>query len=670
MGSKHPIQPVRIVEDLTGTATADNVNVNAWGGTATTGRDITGDIRALSDDAIKGVMRTLGDAGAAASDSTGKTVLKELDDILNALDSIKITDGTETVDVNTNNHLEISIEEDNVGIGGGTQYTEGDTDATIKGNALIAEGTSDTLRAVRVDDDGALHISDGGNTITVDGSVNNADIPTLDTDANDYLNIDIQADNAGLATSAKQDTIEATLTNIETAIQILDDWDNADKADINIADASISDGTYIGDIKFGEGLPTGSNTIGKIKLTDGTEDADINANNHLEISIEEDNVGIGGGTQYDEGDTDASITGNAMLAEGTSDTLKAVRCDDDGALHISDGGNTVTVDGTVSANSTLQTGSNTVGKVHLTDGSEDASINASNELEVAETNSSDILTALQIMDDWDNGSDQCNIDIAADSVGLATSAKQDTMITALEKIDDLQNALDSVGTDELDVNVESSVLPTGAATEASLSSIDGHVPQLDTDGSNYLNVDIQADNAGLATSSNQSTANSHLNAIKTAVQIIDDWDNSNKCDINIADASISDGTYIGDIKFGESIPAGTNEIGEVVSKRGEPDYTKVVHDTQSADASSGANVWDPTGGTKFVLTDIIVSTDTAMNVEIKDGANVIIKVYLAANGGFVSNFQTPIESTAADNVLSINTSTSGNISVTATGYEV
>jgi len=59
-----------------------------------------------------------------------------------------------------------------------------------------------------------------------------------------------------------------------------------------------------------------------------------------------------------------------------------------------------------------------------------------------------------------------------------------------------------------------------------------------------------------------------------------------------------------------------------------------------------------------------------MSVEIKDGANVIIKVFLAANGGFVSNFQTPIESTSADNILSINSSAAGNISCTATGYEV
>jgi hypothetical protein len=53
--------------------------------------------------------------------------------------------------------------------GGEVQYTEGDTDSTITGTALLWEDTSDTLRAVSAAK--PLPISDAGGSVTVDGSV-------------------------------------------------------------------------------------------------------------------------------------------------------------------------------------------------------------------------------------------------------------------------------------------------------------------------------------------------------------------------------------------------------------------------------------------------------------------------------------------------------------------
>ena len=97
---------------------------------------------------------------------------------------------------------------------------------------------------------------------------------------------------------------------------------------------------------------------------------------------------------------------------------------------------------------------------------------------------------------------------------------------------------------------------------------------------------------------------------------------------------------------------------------------KIVKDVQSTDASGGVNLWVPASGKKFVITDIIASADTAMTLTFADGVTTIIEVYLAANGGFVSNFQTPIESTTANNNLTITASAAGNVSVTVTGYEI
>jgi len=74
-------------------------DVQRWGGTALTGRDISGDLRALIDDSIKGVMRTLGDAGATPTNQTGETVLKRLFDTETFLD--ELTDALASVGTDT-----------------------------------------------------------------------------------------------------------------------------------------------------------------------------------------------------------------------------------------------------------------------------------------------------------------------------------------------------------------------------------------------------------------------------------------------------------------------------------------------------------------------------------------------------------------------------------------
>lgn len=56
------------------------------GSTALSNRDVSQDLRALIDDTIKGLMRSLGDAGAAPVTYSGKTTLKLLADILDRSD--------------------------------------------------------------------------------------------------------------------------------------------------------------------------------------------------------------------------------------------------------------------------------------------------------------------------------------------------------------------------------------------------------------------------------------------------------------------------------------------------------------------------------------------------------------------------------------------------------
>jgi hypothetical protein len=75
-------------------------------------------------------------------------------------------------------------------------------------------------------------------------------------------------------------------------------------------------------------LPAGNAVIGQVKLTDGTDVADVldltNAN-PLTVAIVDGSgdqiTSFGGGTQYTEGATDATITGTALLWEDSADTL-------------------------------------------------------------------------------------------------------------------------------------------------------------------------------------------------------------------------------------------------------------------------------------------------------------------------------------------------------------
>ena len=111
-------------------------------------------------------------------------------------------------------------------------------------------------------------------------------------------------------------------------------------------------------------------------------------------------------------------------------------------------------------------------------------------------------------------------------------------------------------------------------------------------------------------------------------------------------------------------------ISPIAVKKDDTNYVKIVKNVQSADATGGVTIWTPRSGKKFVITDIIASTDTGLNLTFKDGADTITVVYLAANSTFVSNFQTPIQSTTEGNSLTVTASGSGNISITVTGYEV
>ena len=105
----------------------------------------------------------------------------------------------------------------------------------------------------------------------------------------------------------------------------------------------------------------------------------------------------------------------------------------------------------------------------------------------------------------------------------------------------------------------------------------------------------------------------------------------------------------------------------MVSEKGKVAY-HIVNKFVQLSAAGTAELWAATADKKHHITDIIVSVDTAMTVKIQDGSNDILVVYLAANGGFIMNFQTPLIG-SVNTAINVTTESTGNCSVTVTGYD-
>lgn len=134
---------------------------------------------------------------------------------------------------------------DNAVSGSGYNITQLNGVNVTMGNGASGTGVqrvtiaSDTTGVLSIDDNGGdISIDDGGNTITVDGTV------TANLSA---------TDNAVLDTiDAALDTIKVDTEAIETAVEIMDDWDNAASDGASVSGEVAHDGVDAGEpVKMG-----------------------------------------------------------------------------------------------------------------------------------------------------------------------------------------------------------------------------------------------------------------------------------------------------------------------------------------------------------------------------------------------------------------------------------
>ena len=352
-----------------------------------------------------------------------------------------------------------------------------------------------------------------------------------------------------------------------------------------------------------------------------------------------------------------------------------------------------------------------------------------------------IKTAVELIDNAISGSEM-QVDIVADGAGLATDAKLDTIITALQIMDDWDDSdycnvnLNLAGTDvtggagavaagtpRVTLASDDPAVVDLAAMEVLLGTIDADTSNLGDIETNTdfgavvgggaeataLHVTIANDSTGVVsvddgggaltvdgtvTANLSATDNAVLDnidtdtsAIQTAVEIMDDWDDgSDRCRIVGAAAEdaavagnpvLSGGRYdttARELDNGDVGAIALSVDGGIVPGRHPVAWSATIN---SADATSATQVKAAGGaGKRYYVTSCMISVDTAMNVQIQDDAgtpNVMCEnIYLAANGGFVLPIPpgSAIAMGADNQDIDVIASTAGNITVFMTGYTI
>lgn len=571
-------------------------------------------------------------------------------------------DGTDRTNVlvDVAGHLQVDVLS---GGGAGTQYTEDEVSANPQvGNAIMVE-RDDALAAVtplegdwiglRGTAEGALWTQDF-----------NSDAMVTDLAAIEVLLGTIDTDTGNIATDAA--AIEVLLGTIDTDTG-------------NIAAGYATEGSALGSGVLLQG-------------DDGTDRTNVlvDVAGHLQVDVLS-----APSTTVTASDLDIrSLTSasDSVLVYGSDDggtTKRVIETDSGGAVAIQDGGNTITVDGTVTAN--LAAGSNNIGDVDV------LSLPAS-------TNTIEV-----VGDAAENAVAAGNPVLVGGRYDAAGRTLGDTDVGAIAlaadgavHIDDGGNTITVDGTvtanlGDTDNAVLDNIALYTSGSETALELLDNAV-----DGS-YLNVNLNmagtdaAAGEGVISAQTQRVtlatdddAVAHLSnivgdttAIETAVQLID-----NSIYVDDADwtADTSSHTLAGGVTQavptantdGDTTPLITNSLRELRMAYPESDLalaaTKHVKKYYtSAGAATDGIIWSPAAGTRWYLTLLTINVSAAATVTIEDdlgaGDSPVYKAEFAANSGVVLSFPTPMFSgeDAADLTI---TTTAGNCYVTAVGYEI
>ena len=270
-----------------------------------------------------------------ASDLRGYTEQETLNKVLNTdNDSIQvdIVDAT-GVTITTSNDSVYADDAD---------WTDSTSKHTLVGGLYQSTPQSITdgdVGPFQVDADGALHISDGGNAITVDGTVT-ANLSATDNAVLDAMVVDLAAIEVDLAamevllTAANVDhaanealltTIDADTGAIKTAVETIDNAISGTEMQVDVVAS----------------LPAGSAAIGKLAANSGVDIGDVDvtslpaSTNTLEVVGDAaENAAAAGNPVLTGGRYDSPGNDNATVRALGDNDVGALALDPTGALYV------------------------------------------------------------------------------------------------------------------------------------------------------------------------------------------------------------------------------------------------------------------------------------------------------------------------------------------------
>jgi hypothetical protein len=529
----------------------------------------------------------------------------------------------------------------------------------------IANGGGAEAGAVLVtvanDSTGLLSVDDNGGSLTVDGTVAVSSPVTI-------------ASPVGGGTEAA--AVRVTVANDSTGVLSVDDNagslsvdDAAGKltVDWNGTDPPIGGGTEATALKVTVANDsTGVLSVddnGSTLTVDGTVAAtqsgnwdinDISAGtqtNDVKVTMDGEDVTVVG----DAADG-AAVSGNPVLMAGQDGTnAQSLKTDNTGALQVDVEG---PLGGGAEAGAVLVTLANdSTGLVSVDDNGSSISVDdAGGDLSVDWAG-----TAPPIGAGTEATALRCTI--ATDSTGVLSV---DDNGSTLSIDDGTGNISIDDGGNDISVDWAGTAPPIGAGTEAAALRC-----TIATDSTGVLSVDdggstISVDGTDLTNIS------SYTQGAETAVEIMDDWDavsGSAAATDGPQVMGLYDSTKPTAVDDGDAVQILTDSYGRPLAGF-EPEAFQAT--ITSADATSATQVKAKTAAKKMYILSIIVSTDTAMNIQFQDdtGPTVLIEqMYFAANTGFTMTFSESAPLVVNTNEdLDIITSVAGNVSVVVTGY--
>ena len=271
---------------------------------------------------------------------------------------IALSDGTEVVSVNASNQLEVSVENTvEISDGGGSITVDGTVAATQSGTWNITTLTGITNDVNIADGGNSISVDDGGGILTVDGTVAISGTVVVSATDLDIRNLLHSQDSILVYANTAKDGSGTSYVPIVTTDGILrvdiasGQSGRTEYSDGAVAAAHVgavimgSDGTNLQTIvtdaagnlqvDLASALPTGTNSIGNI----GT----------LSTITNDVNIADGGNSITIDGTVAATQSGVWNIGTVASITADVSIDDGGNVISVDDGGASLTVDGTVAA---------------------------------------------------------------------------------------------------------------------------------------------------------------------------------------------------------------------------------------------------------------------------------------------------------------------------------